>query len=149
MENNKKCCRCGKSNKIDLHFCSNFRMKLTPNNVQPNINNSGLTNDKINNDNSEGTKLGIISAALYFFGFIIVSLISNLLPPSLSDSFSVLGGICPLSGIVVMIAGRVKYPTNKFLKIVMWIIMVSIALGLIAFVVIYISCINIDTARCG
>lgn len=161
MENNKICPNCGTNNKSDSNFCGNCGKQLIQNNVvvngqdniQHNKNNDYMVNNQTNYiKDSEANKLGIISLVLYFAGSLISS-ISYLLPSAVSDSFSALAGLCPLSGIVIMIIGRIKYPTNKLLKIVMWIIIGSIIFGLIAFIVFviwcYVTCSNTDTSGCG
>ena len=90
---------------------------------------------------------------LYFAGSAVVTLISYFFPGDSRDAFMSLSGFCPLAGIVLMIIGRVKYPTNKFLKVVMWIIIGSIILGLFLFILFviwcYITCSTMDTSGCG
>jgi hypothetical protein len=46
----------------------------------------------------------------------------------------------PLAGIVFMIIGRVKYPSNKFLKVVMWIIIITEIVTVVAAAIIVITC---------
>ena len=155
------CSNCGTNNEIDSHFCGNCGKQLIQNNVtineqgnsQYNTNNDDVINNQTNyNNDSEGNKLGIISLALYFVGSTLFLFISYLLPAGFRESFSALAGLCPTSGIVIMIVGRVKYPNNKFLKIVMWIIIGSIILELIAFILFfiwcYITCSTMDTSGC-
>jgi len=112
--------------------------------------------DKFNNqadNNSNATLIGALSLIIYFVGSAVVTLLSYFLPGDSGNAFMSLSGFCPLAGIVLMIIGRVKYPTNKFLKVVMWIIIVSIILGLVAFILFviwcYITCPTIDTSRYG
>lgn len=155
LENNKICPNCGTNNKSDSNFCKSCGKQFIQNgsvvdekdniHIQNNINNAYVKD-------SEGNKLGIISLVLYFIGTALISLISQHLPSTVRDDFSSLAGLCPLSGIIVMIIGRIKYPTNKFLKIVMWIIIGSIIFGLIAFIIFviwcYVTCSNMDTSGC-
>ncbi|MBR2710967.1 MAG: zinc ribbon domain-containing protein [Bacilli bacterium] len=118
--------------------------------VQPS--NSYKFNNQADN-NSNATLIGTLSLVLYFAGSAVVTLISYFFPGDSRDAFMSLSGFCPLAGIVLMIIGRVKYPTNKFLKVVMWIIIGSIILGLFLFILFviwcYITCSTMDTSGCG
>lgn len=113
---------------------------------------------KMSNDNEtleekkNGDRLAIISLILYFLapGF---SVLLGLLPKELSLYISSIVGLCPMAGIVTLIVGRVKYPKNKFLKIVMWILIALIILGIIGTILFmifcYITCANMDTSGCS
>lgn len=141
MENNKICPNCKTSNTNDSNFCSNCG----------NILDQKDTNiDKVEDNN--GTKLGIIALVLYFGASMISYAIAFILPSDYEAPFSALFGLCPLAGIVVMIVGRVKYPTNTLLKTAMWLIIVFTIMGIIYFVLImimcYVACSNFDTRGC-
>ena len=146
MKNSRICPNCGANNKTDSNFCESCGTTLEQNNVE------AFNNQPIKIENSNAKMLGVISLVLYFAGSTILSTIAYFLPESFRVMFSSLVGLCPISGIIVMVIGRVKYPTNKFLKIVMWIIIGSIILGLIATVIFmiwcYTTCANIDTGGC-
>ena len=162
MNNNKICPKCG-TNNINSHFCVKCGQDLTfqtnevisNNNIQNNINNNiktNITDNQPTNNNSEGNILGIISLVLYFAGTTIFTYISKILPNSIGNTFSFLTGLCPLAGIVTMIIGRIKYPNNKFLKVVMIIIIGSIIFCVIAFILFviwcYVTCSTMDTSGC-
>ena len=141
MKNNIVCSNCGSNNIGDSIFCSNCGKQLIQNNQANNV------------DDSKGNILGIISLALYFGGSVLIAFILRILPVTVRDSFSTLSGLCPLSGIIIMIIGRVKYPTNKFLKVVMWIIIGTIIISLVTFIIFviwcYVTCASVDTSGCS
>ena len=68
MINNKICSKCESVNKNDSLFCTNCGIQLTQNNETEKINSNVVVNNIVNNNDSEGTKLGIISLVLYFCG---------------------------------------------------------------------------------
>ena len=113
---------------------------------------------KISNDNEtlddkkNGDRLAVVSLILYFLSPVF-SVLVGLLPKELSVYISSIVGLCPIAGIVTLIVGRVKYPKNKFLKIVMWILIVLIILGTIGIILFmiycYITCKNMDTSGCS
>lgn len=144
---NKFCPKCGSSLSNDSVFCTNCGAKIEQNSVE-------VSNKQpVKSEDSNATILGIISLALYFAGEIVLSFITYFLPESFKVVFSSLIGLCPISGIIVMIVGRVKYPTNKFLKVVMWIIIGSIILGIVSVIIFmiwcYVTCANMDTSGCS
>ena len=58
---------------------------------------------------------------------------------------SVLSLVMSVSGLaawVLMIIVRVKYPKNVFGKVLMWIYIISLILGVIAIIVLFVTCIN-------
>lgn len=132
MNNNMICSNCGASNYSDSVFCSNCGKQLVNNSVQSNNNVNNQTNS-INS--SEGNILGILSLALFFMG--------SSLSVFFTERFSKLSsitGIFPMVGIVIMIYGRIKYPSNRLLKIAMWIIIICIALYLLLIILLFIWC---------
>ena len=161
MENSKICPNCGANNQSDSNFCEICGKQLIQNNIvvnvkdntQHNITNNHMVNNQNNYSNdADGNKLGIISLLLYYGGSLLYLVFSLFLPRSVLDIVSVFCGTCPIFGIITMIIGRVKYPTNNFLKIVMWIIIGTIVLSLISFIVFavmcYITCSSIGTGGC-
>ncbi len=147
MENFRICPNCGTNNKTNSNFCANCGTKLEQNNVE------AVNNQPVKSENLNAKMLGVISLVLYFASSTILSAITYFLPESFRVMFSSLVGLCPIFGIIVMIIGRVKYPTNKFLKIVMWIIIGSIIFCFVATVIFMIwfcvTCANMDTSGCS
>lgn len=144
---NKICPSCGVSISGDSVFCSNCGAKIEQNSIE-------VSNKQpVKSEDSNATLFGIISLVLYFAGSTIMYIITCFLPDALKVVVSSLAGLCPISGIIVMIVGRVKYPTNKFLKVVMWVIIGSIILGIVAVIIFmvwcYVTCANMDTSGCS
>ena len=83
--------------------------------------------------------LCIISLIL-FFGVSMISVALESVVKLSSNVMSVISSFCELAGIVLMIIARVKYPYNKFAKILMWIYIVLIVLGIICFIVMVFAC---------
>lgn len=146
MENTRICPNCGANNKTDSNFCVSCGTKIEQNDVET------FNNQSVKSEASNAKMLGIISLVLYFAGTTILSIVTSFLSESFSVMFSSLTGLCPILGIIVMIIGRVKYPTNKFLKVVMWIIIGSIIFSLVATVIFmiwcYVACTTINTSGC-
>ena len=152
MNNNIFCGSCGTQNENDAKFCTKCGMQIIQNNNYIN-NNYSMVDNRVNNNSSMGTMLGIASLLLYFVAPYLVALIAAVFPASFMDSFSSIAGLCPMSAIVIMIVGRVKYPANKLLKVVMWVIIVSIILVIICFVLFmiwcYVTCVQLDASGCS
>lgn len=156
-----KCSKCGTDNDINNTFCFKCGQKLT-NEKNDSINKSREINiieehkdhfsveqKEIENTNNEGEakKLGYISLGLFFLGPFVSSFLATIFPP-----FASLSGLCPMAGIVTMIMGRVKYPENRFLKGVMWSIIVCIILAIISIILFtiwcYATCSSINLSGC-
>lgn len=141
------CSECGFQNKIGDHVCTNCGRFLESSQV-----NNSIDVNKNNNDYVP-TILGITSLVLYFFGAGIFETIALFLPESIRPFVSSLGGISSLAGIVVMIIGRIKYPQNKFLKVVMWIIIGILIFGIVAMILLFLWCAityqTQDWSNCG
>ena len=143
MDDSIKCSNCGKNNSIDSNFCSGCGNKLVQNSTvageQNDIQQSTSNNDLVNNqtnsiDNLIGNILGILSLVLCLVIPLLLSFTSS---SEVEEFFEVLTGLCIFSGINIMVIGRLKYPSSKFLKVVMWAIIVigSIILGTMAFII--------------
>ena len=149
---NKFCTHCGNSLVPGAAFCTSCGSPVNQANNQV-VNQPVVNNVATPVDDSVGNKFAIISLLLYFAGSVVGAVIAALLPSSLRNIVSSLAGMCPLAGIVVMIVGRVKYPSNKFLKIVMWIIIGCILLGLVLFILFiiwcWVTCSTMDTSGCN
>lgn len=142
--NSIKCPNCGGENIPGSHYCVKCGNPLVP----------GAVNDEEENSEEKiGNILGIISLVLYFGGPILGTIISSLLSESLRVYFSSVEGMSNLAALIIMIVGRVKYPSNKLLKTVMWIMIYMYAIGIILFILFIIwctvTCSSYDTSGCG
>ena len=153
QQEKKYCISCGAEIAAGTNFCGVCGMGLNPNNSEPN---KVVNNNQNNVPNEEGSApmvLGIVSLVLYFAGAPLISSLFYGLSGDLKSSLSNLSSIAPLAGLVIMIVGRAKYPNNKFLKFVMWAIIISILLGIILFAIFFIwcwvSCATLDRSGCN
>ena len=83
---NKICSGCGTLNNIHSKYCVNCGTSLLENNIVVNqqaSNNNFEMNSQNNINDKEGSKLGIISLILYFFGTSVFSLFSFFLSEDL------------------------------------------------------------------
>ena len=148
------CLSCGAELIDNSNFCGVCGMELKPKVIQ---NNQVVSNNPApavdSKEESNATLYGIISLLLYFGGPILGVLFTFGLPKGVREMLDSLSGLFPLAGIVVMIVGRVKYPTNKFLKTVMWIIIGFIIAGIVLFILFFLwcwyTCSTIDTSGCS
>ena len=162
-----KCNKCGTDNNKENIYCNNCGQKLT-NEKNDSINNSreiNITEEqkdifsteekeiKNTNNEKEAKIIGLISLGLFFLGSFSLNFLATLFPKSLKMFISTLSGMCPMAGIVTMIMGRIKYPENRFLKGVMWSIIVAITLCIIAIILFtiwcYVTCRDYDASGCG
>ena len=135
--NGKRCNRCGMVNTLDAVYCSNCGGYLDSNmNSNNNMNMNNNMNNNIDIDKKKGNNMATISALLFYLGAEVVVIISKIIPV-IGDLIYDMRGLCPITGIVIMIVGRVKYPDNRSLKVLMWAIIVTIAV-IIIFAVLYI-----------
>ncbi len=104
------------------------------------------------NEDKEARILCIISLVLMYAAGIPIAIV-NYLIPILRPLTATTAALSPLAAIVLMIVARIKYPKNKFAKIVMWIYIVTIALSLLALALFmiwcYVTCSNMDTSGCS
>lgn len=81
-------------------------------------------------------KLCIISLCL-MYGF---NILSYIIAQSGSSAFYSISGIATIAAFIMMIVVRVKYPKNKFGKILMIIYLIQLAIGILAFLALMIMC---------
>lgn len=120
------------------------------------VNNSSSSNNDNSIPSAEDEKnanlLCVISLILYFGSSAISGLLYSI--SSVSGSYVAnIGGLCPLAGIVLMIIARVKYPKNRFAKVLMWIYIILTILAIVTVILIFAACIyacsSIDGTKCG
>ena len=85
--------------------------------------------------------LTAVLAILYFGSSLIAGIINFVIGDSgLSNAITSLAALGPLAGIILMIVTRVKYPDNKFAKVLMWIYIIQIILAIIGFILLVAFC---------
>ncbi len=147
------CTNCGEKMEDGSKFCTNCGAQIESKNEttqavkEKNVKEETIQkveekNINVEDENKKANRLCILSVIL-FFGAPIIDLILYSLQMAGLDSFFTSTVIELLSlgepaSIILMIYVRVKYPKNKFGKIIMWIYIILIALGIIIGVVFII-----------
>ena len=132
----KKCNVCGFSNNDESYFCESCGADIKD--VSP-VNNISIKREPIyantnvpaisEEDNKKANILCTISLICYFGGLGFSSLFLTIFDKAAAGSIEEVikslsafaGLIGHLAGIVLMIVARVKYPENKFSKVIMWL----------------------------
>lgn len=107
--------------------------------------------DKVENpsDNRPANTLCTISLCLYFGGPILTVLLYIIryvifsTSAMLSGVVAMLGGLSSFSTLaayVLMIVARIKYPTSKYAKVVMWIYIILLILEIIGVIILAVAC---------
>ena len=118
--NGKRCNRCGMVNTVDAVYCSNC---------------GGYLDSNVNNTVDKAKKRAEKMATIALYMFYVAPLFALYLGSATYNSLLVL--VCkililgPAFGIIVMIVGRIKYPYNNSLRVVMWAIIVTIMVMLV------------------
>jgi len=136
------CTNCGEKFTKEYKYCPNCGNKIETTNIT-------YSDSKIE-DEKQANILCVISLILTFGSSLLDKGIDYLIPNNYSSVITSLG---PLSGLVLMIIARVKYPKSVFAKVLMWVYIVLILLAIIAFIVLVVSCFyacsHMDTSGCG
>ena len=132
--NGKRCNRCGMVNTVDAVYCSNCGGYLDSNMNMNNSMNSNM-NNSIDIDKQKAKKRAEKMATIALYMFYVAPLFALYLGSATYNSLLAL--VCkililgPIVGIIVMIVGRIKYPYNNALRVVMWAIIVTIMVMLV------------------
>ncbi len=132
--NGKRCNRCGMVNTVDAVYCSNCGGYLDSNVNMNNSMNSNM-NNSIDIDKQKAKKRAEKMATIALYMFYVAPLFALYLGSATYNSLLAL--VCkililgPIVGIIVMIVGRIKYPYNNSLRVVMWAIIVTIMVMLV------------------
>lgn len=125
------------------NFCTNCG-SVVENQIE--INETKIVETQITNineeENKKANKLCIISLCLKYIPTIITGSFYGITGESNSviNSLINLLGLCPLAAFIIMIIVRVKYPKNKFGKIIMWIYIIELILVIIGVIILLIAC---------
>ena len=118
--NGKRCNRCGMVNTVNAVYCSNCGGYLDSN-----------VNNTVDKAKKRAEKMATIALYMFYvaplFALYLGSATNNFLL-ALVCKILILG---PIVGIIVMIVGRIKYPYNNSLRVVMWAIIVTIMVMLV------------------
>lgn len=138
------CSKCGKENTNNNSFCSKCGNKLDNSEIEDiKVDNS---NDNTNINDKKGNTYALLSLLLFYVTNIISIIIKFILPENVYNIVSAILSIGPLAGIVVLIIGRVNFPNNKFLKVVMWLFIVTSIIVVVYYIIAMIMCANLVSA---
>ncbi len=144
------CKNCGKEMPEGNQFCIYCGTPIGDGLVNPETN--PQPSNPTTDDDKEAKKLCIASLICMYAASPIAGVLGYCVPP-LAPLFGTCAGLSPIAAIVLMIMARVKYPKNKFAKILMWIYIVQIILALLLFIILVVvcfyTCSTMDTSGCG
>ena len=124
--NGKRCNRCGMVNTVNAVYCSNCGGYLDSNmNMNSNMNNS------IDIDKKRAEKMATIALYMFYVAPLFALYLGSATYNSLLALVCKILILGPIVGIIVMIVGRIKYPYNNSLRVVMWAIIVTIMVMLV------------------
>lgn len=138
----KFCRKCGKTLEKDMKFCGNCGTEVIEEKKEVKVETKPVevkNTEPVANNNS-GNIFGILALVLFFIGGGLAFSVSEIASDYYGNAASSVLALIPLAGIVLMIIGRVLYPKNKFLTIVMWVIIGVIASILLFIAFIYLTC---------
>ena len=150
-----KCKYCGSKLDENSNICDECgRKNIIKRNSKTKSNRKNSIRKKVKYTNEPtGNMLAIISLLLFYIYYPLLLLVSLFPQSEIINRIIIIFRLGPLFGIVTLIMGRINYPTNKFLKIVMWIIIVSIIFSFIAlFLALQTcsnTCSNMDKSGCS
>ena len=100
-------------------------------------------NQASSDDNKTGNIYAVISLVLVLTfpaSVVLTEELGEYLPDVIRNLFYSVNLLVPLTGIVLMIIGRVKFPKNTFLKVLMWVYISFAIIMVIATVAVMIAC---------
>ncbi len=148
-----KCSRCGEELIPGDKFCTNcgysVNEAIQTNTIQPT---TIPPQNAYAYDTKKANQLCIISLLLYFVAPLALGIVGILLDvlfksEILTTGFTGLGSVARIAAFVIVIVARVKYPTSKFAKVLLWVyigfIIATFLLIIALIVLIFIFAMNL------
>ena len=148
------CPNCGEKMEEKDNFC--IKCGTPKNNtigVESNIPNTQISSTSINNGQQKPIKVDNISeednrkanlictiSLILTYGYSLFSKLISYGNSNISEIFDSFAGLAPLIGLVLMIYARVKYPNNKFAKVLMWIYIINVIIAIVGMIIIVATC---------
>ena len=146
------CTSCGSKINEEDSFCTNCGAKKQDVETPKEENKVVPKQEVVEEDEKNANLLCILSLVFKYAGPVISGVLSVLFAP-LGEVFSGLAPLSGLTGIVLMIVARIKYPSNKFAKVLMWIYIIETILSIVLFIILIAACImtcnSMDTSGCA
>lgn len=151
------CTSCGSKINEEDSFCTNCGAKKqnveTSNNETPKEENKVVPKQEVVEEDEKNANLLCILSLIFKYGGSVISGILSVIFAPLGELFSGLAPLTWLTGIVLMIVARIKYPSNKFAKVLMWIYIIETILSIVLFIILIAACImtcnSMDTSGCA
>ncbi len=132
------CIKCGKEINENDKFCNSCGQKIgeetntTKEIVKP--------KEMSEEDNKNANLLCIISLILMYGASFGIRYTSSLVTNNVGirSILNLISSLCPLASIALMIVARVKYPSSKFAKVLMWLYIGTVIVGFTAYILLVI-----------
>ena len=156
LEVNMNCKNCGAPIEENQKFCGNCGTEIEiKEEISTEVSTENkevivpekVTNNQPNPEDEANAKKLCIASLLCYFGGPFLSRILNYASPNNSVLSSLLA-LSSLAGIALMIVARIKYPENRFARILMWVYIClfigGIVLGIIGIILLFLFCKSCD-----
>ena len=136
------CSNCGNKIQPGATFCTNCGKQIGINNQVVNSQQNNQQQTISPEDDKRANLLATIALILFFSPGVPTILNNVKVFYQLSKALETITSLGLLASIVLIIIARVKYPKNRFSKIVMWIMIGMTALGLALIMIIMLACVT-------
>ena len=145
------CKNCGTKLDEDDLFCTNCG--TAKNDKKEVVEKVEIKNNEMSETDTKNANLLCILSLIFVFAFDMIAGIITVIIPPLGELLFSISPLANLTGLVLMIVARVKYPKSTFAKILMWVYIALFILAIVATVLIvaacFYTCSTMDTSGCN